>query len=115
MQINAVNPVGVPIAPVERVEPIAAVQKPAAGNSGSDAAKSRDNGQAADRPKVPETAPADNKMLRFRQDDTTMQIVAEIVDGAGDLVRQMPSEVSLRLAAVYARMQHHSAGSDDAR
>lgn len=44
--------------------------------------------------------------LKFRRDDRTGQVIVELIDDkTGDAVRQMPSEVSLRLSEVFAKVQ----------
>lgn len=44
--------------------------------------------------------------LRFRHDEDTKQLVVEMVDSkTGDAIRQMPSEVSLKLSAAFAKLQ----------
>lgn len=44
--------------------------------------------------------------LNFKRDDQTNQLVVELVDhSTGEVVRQIPTEVSLKLAAIFARTQ----------
>ena len=44
--------------------------------------------------------------LEFSRDDTTKELVIKLVDEkTGESIRQFPSEVSLRLAATYAKIQ----------
>jgi uncharacterized FlaG/YvyC family protein len=44
--------------------------------------------------------------LKFRQDEETGNVVVEIIDNkTGDAIRQMPSEVSLRLLKVFGKIQ----------
>lgn len=44
--------------------------------------------------------------LNFKRDDQTNQLVVELVDhNTGEVVRQIPTEVSLKLAAIFARTQ----------
>lgn len=47
-----------------------------------------------------------NITLKFRQDTETKALVVELVDDkTGEAIRQIPSEISLKLAAVYVKMQ----------
>lgn len=47
-----------------------------------------------------------NISLNFRQDEETNQLVVELIDGnTGDPVRQIPTEVSLKLSAAFAKIQ----------
>jgi flagellar protein FlaG len=47
-----------------------------------------------------------NTNLNFKRDDKTNQLVVELVDKqTGEVVRQNPSEVSLKLAAIFAQTQ----------
>ncbi len=44
--------------------------------------------------------------LKFRRDEKTGQLVVEMIDNkTGDAVRQMPSEVSLKLSEAFAKVQ----------
>jgi flagellar protein FlaG len=44
--------------------------------------------------------------LKFRVDEKTGQLVVEMIDNkTGDAVRQMPSEVSLKLSEAFAKVQ----------
>lgn len=44
--------------------------------------------------------------LKFSEDETTKQLVIELVDDkTGDSIRQMPSEVSLKLSAMFVKTQ----------
>lgn len=46
--------------------------------------------------------------LKFSQDQDTDQIVVELVDAStGEEIRQTPSEVSLKLAAITEKIQGH--------
>ncbi len=47
-----------------------------------------------------------NITLKFRQDTDTKELVVELVDSkTGEAIRQMPSEISLKLAAIFVKMQ----------
>lgn len=47
-----------------------------------------------------------NTNLNFKRDDQTHQLVVELVDKqTGEVIRQNPSEVSLKLAAIFAQTQ----------
>lgn len=47
-----------------------------------------------------------NITLNFRQDEETKQLIVELIDSnTGDPVRQIPSEVSLKLSAAFAKIQ----------
>lgn len=47
-----------------------------------------------------------NINLRFRRDENSNQLVVEMIDSkTGDVIRQMPSEVSLKLGAAFAKLQ----------
>lgn len=47
-----------------------------------------------------------NISLRFSRDSETNQLVVEMIDGkTGEAVRQFPSEVSLKLAADFVKLQ----------
>lgn len=47
-----------------------------------------------------------NISLDFSRDEQTRQIVVRLVDSeTGEAVRQFPTEVSLKLSAVYAKLQ----------
>ena len=47
-----------------------------------------------------------NISLKFRQDDQTHAVIVELVDGTtGEAIRQFPSEVSLKLAASFTKLQ----------
>jgi uncharacterized FlaG/YvyC family protein len=44
--------------------------------------------------------------LKFRQDEETNQLIVELVDSkTGVAIRQMPSEVSVKLTAAFAKLQ----------
>lgn len=44
--------------------------------------------------------------LKFTQDADTKQLVVELVDSkTGEAIRQMPSEVSLKFSATFAKLQ----------
>lgn len=50
----------------------------------------------------------DNITLKFSRDDKTKSIVVELVDDrTGESIRQIPSTVSLKLAAHFVTMQGH--------
>lgn len=47
-----------------------------------------------------------NLTLKFRRDDDTQQLVVELVDDkTGEAIRQIPSQISLKLAAAFVKMQ----------
>jgi flagellar protein FlaG len=47
-----------------------------------------------------------NMTLKFSQDKDTKEIVVELVDDkTGEAIRQIPSQVSLKLAAIFVKMQ----------
>lgn len=58
---------------------------------------------------LPETKTSsigNNLNLNFSRDDETNQIVVALVDNnTGETVRQVPTEVSLKLAAIFAQTQ----------
>lgn len=53
------------------------------------------------------TALAENKItLQFSQDSETKQLVVKLVDDVtGEAIRQIPSDISLKLAAVFVKMK----------
>ena len=56
--------------------------------------------------KLQETLATEGLSLKFRRDDTTKQMVVELVDAeTGSQVLQIPNEVSLRLVAAYVKLQ----------
>ncbi|MBS1792366.1 MAG: flagellar protein FlaG [Acidobacteria bacterium] len=47
-----------------------------------------------------------NITLKFSQDSDTKELVVELVDDkTGEAVRQIPSQISLKLAAIFVKMQ----------
>lgn len=57
-------------------------------------------------PETKSSAISNNTNLNFSRDDETNQIVVELVDNkTGEIVRQVPTEVSLKLAAIFAQTQ----------
>lgn len=47
-----------------------------------------------------------NITLKFRRDEETKAMVVELVDDkTGEAIRQIPSEISLKLTAVFVKMQ----------
>lgn len=47
-----------------------------------------------------------NITLQFSQDNDTKQLVVKLVDDkTGEAIRQIPSEISLKLAAVFVKMK----------
>lgn len=47
-----------------------------------------------------------NITLKFRQDTDTKALIVELVDDkTGEAIRQIPSEISLKLAAVFVKLQ----------
>ena len=56
---------------------------------------------------LPEKAPVEsNTSLKFSHDQQTNELVVELVNTkTGESLRQIPSEVSLKLSAIYASMQ----------
>src|SRR5437868_4050418 len=47
-----------------------------------------------------------NVTLKFSQDKDTKEIVVELVDNkTGEAIRQIPSQISLKLAAIFVKMQ----------
>jgi flagellar protein FlaG len=47
-----------------------------------------------------------NVTLKFSQDKDTKEIVVELVDDkTGEAIRQIPSQISLKLAAIFVKMQ----------
>ncbi|HRH42641.1 MAG TPA: flagellar protein FlaG [Pyrinomonadaceae bacterium] len=56
--------------------------------------------------KLKEDLAEHNISLRFSRDSETNQLVVEMIDGkTGEEVRQFPSEVSLKLAADFVKLQ----------
>lgn len=82
-----------------------------------DAKPQQPNGEVSEKPekRVDQTenltklkaALAEHKItLKFSQDSQTNQLVVELVDErTGEAIRQMPSEVSLKLAADFVKLQ----------
>lgn len=85
-------------------EPISAGQKtsietevPVTGNQ---------TGPASAYQTITEITDALNVSLRFRRDETTHQIVVELMDrNSGELIRQVPSETMLRLSTALSELQ----------
>lgn len=56
--------------------------------------------------KINEVLAESNLTLKFRRDDDTKQLVVELVDDkTGEAIRQIPSQISLKLAAAFVKMQ----------
>ena len=56
--------------------------------------------------KMKEVLAENNISLKFRQDVDTKELVVELVDDkTGEAIRQMPSEISLKLAAQFVKLQ----------
>jgi uncharacterized FlaG/YvyC family protein len=56
--------------------------------------------------KLKETLAENNITLKFSRDESTRAIIVELVDGqTGEAIRQIPSTVSLRLAAHFVKLQ----------
>jgi uncharacterized FlaG/YvyC family protein len=52
-----------------------------------------------------EVLSAHNISLKFSQDKDSGSVVIEMIDGNGEKLRQIPSEVTLRLSAVLGKLQ----------
>ena len=63
--------------------------------------------EKAQDPEILKTVLAEaNISLNFKRDDRTGRIVVEMIDNStGDPVRQIPNEVSLRLSAMFSKVQ----------
>jgi len=56
--------------------------------------------------KMKEVLAENNISLKFRQDSETKALIVELVDDkTGEAIRQIPSEISIKLAAAYVKMQ----------
>lgn len=56
--------------------------------------------------KLKEVLAESNVSLKFRQDADTKELVVELVnDKTGEAIRQMPSEISLKLTAQFIKLQ----------
>lgn len=56
--------------------------------------------------KMKEVLAENNISLKFRQDSETKALIVELVnDKTGEAIRQIPSEISIKLAAAYVKMQ----------
>jgi uncharacterized FlaG/YvyC family protein len=106
MQINPVNQTPDIVPVVEKVAPVPAVAKT---ERGSESSTSADQRSTAERLRALQIAlAAENVTLKFHRDETTDQVVIEMVDNeTGEPIRQMPSEVSLRLEAVFTKLVGH--------
>lgn len=106
MQVNLVNQTPDIVPVVEKVAPAPQVAK---AEKGGEANPGSDQRSSAERMRALQTAlAAENITLKFRRDDATEQMVVELVDEeTGDPIRQMPSEVSLRLEAVFSKLVGH--------
>lgn len=69
--------------------------------------KERDKNVEADNLEKLKNALAEHNItLKFRQDSDTNALVVEMVDNkTGEAIRQFPSEVSLKLAAIFVKLQ----------
>ena len=103
MQVNpvALTPEVVPV--VEKVVPVPQVAKT---ESGSGPRTGDDGRPSSEKLRALQAAMAkENIALKFRRDEATDQLVIELFDSeTGDPIRQMPSEVSLRLEATFTKM-----------
>lgn len=109
MQVNAsipsieFNPTARPLIelPAQKAEPVKAVVKAEAPNQEALKADKAENIQ-----KLQDVLTENNVTLKFRQDSDTKQLVVELVDDkTGEAIRQIPSQISLKLAAVFVKMQ----------
>ncbi len=70
--------------------------------------KVRDNSEAASIDKIKAILEEHNISLQFSTDTITHAVVVKLVDEkTGEAIRQFPTEVSLRLAANFLRLQGH--------
>ena len=55
--------------------------------------------------KLKDVLAENNITLKFSQDSETKELVVELVDDkTGEAIRQIPSEISLKLAAIFVKM-----------
>lgn len=108
MQINASS-----IQPLEQTKPIAAkFEKPVEPKQTKveferpEKASEDRSEKIEDFEKLKSALEENNISLKFSEDSETKQLVVKLVDSrTGEAIRQMPSEISLKLAADFVKMQ----------
>ena len=88
------------------IEKIASVPQAVKTEKGSEPETGADRRSSSEKLRALQAAMAkENITLKFRRDEATDQLVIELFDSeTGDPIRQMPSEVSLRLEATFTKM-----------
>ena len=72
----------------------------------SDSKSEDKNSEAARLEKLQDKLAENNIALKFRRDDKTNELVVELFDDkTGEVIRQIPSEVSLKLSAEFGKLQ----------
>ena len=106
MQVNPLNQTPDVVPVVEKVEKIAPVPQALRSEKGNESATSSGQQSSAEKLRELQAAmAAENITLRIHRDEATEQMVIEMVDSTtGSPIRQMPSEVSLRLEAAYTKL-----------
>jgi flagellar protein FlaG len=62
--------------------------------------------EAANPEQLKEVLAQSDISLNFRRDDKTGRVIVELIDNStGDAVKQIPSEVSLRLSEMFSKVQ----------
>lgn len=105
MQVNAANPTPEvkALAPVRAETPPPAQTKPE--TKAAETEKPRED-QTENLAKLKEALAAHDISLQYSRDTDTNRLVVKMVDEkTGEAVRQIPSEVSLKLAAEFIKLQ----------
>lgn len=106
MQINA-TPRTELVSPVRPVKERLALHQEEAPKPAPAVEKTEEEFDKADNlNKLKEVLAEHNISLNFRRDEETKAMVVELVnDKTGEAIRQIPSEISLKLTAVFVKMQ----------
>ena len=80
--------------------------KPAEDRSTENSSTEKQPSQPEKLAKLQNVLSENNISLKFRQDDKTHAVIVELVDSqTGEAIRQIPTEVSIKLAAAFTKLQ----------
>lgn len=107
MQINATNLITDNNSPFRQVAGNLENQKTPVHQAGAPSENEPEHKMKAENlEKLKSTLAENNISLQFSQDDETKEMIVKLVNQkTGEAIRQIPSEVSLRLAAASVRLQ----------
>lgn len=106
MQINASTPSfdQVPVLRAQNEKPVESKEPKTKIESTEETQKSFDKQENLEKLKT--VLAESNITLKFSQDNDTKELVVKLVDNkTGEAIRQIPSEISLKLASIFVKMQ----------